>query len=223
MTTVLITGSNRGIGKALVQEALLRGYRVIAGMREVDTSVFAPDAARLHLVALDVSDDASVKAASLAINEPIDILINNAGVSGTTTSAVATTDFADMLNTLNVNTVGPMRVSHAFLPHVKSGLLKKIITITSGMAEMNDQSNWMSYRVSKVAANKATRALATDLKPEGIAVAMLCPGWVRTAMGGPSATTSPQDSAEGLFRVIDDLNLANTGFYKNFSGKTLPF
>jgi NAD(P)-dependent dehydrogenase (short-subunit alcohol dehydrogenase family) len=224
MQTILVTGANRGIGKALVEEGLARGARVIAAMRDPKEASFAAaDASRLAIVALDVTDDASVKAAAAAINEPIDILINNAGISGPQKNAANTIDFAGFLETLDVNTVGPLRVTQAFLPQIRKGALKKIITITSGMGELNANSDWTPYRVSKVGVNKVMRALATDLASEGIAVAMLCPGWVRTRMGGSSASLSPEESARGLYNQIDALNLKLTGMYQNYAGRKIPF
>ncbi len=224
MTTILVTGANRGIGKALAEHGLKQGARVIAAMRnpaEADFGSIASD--RLKVIALDVTSDASVAAAAAEITEPVDILINNAGIAGPKTQAASTTDFAGFLDTLNINTVGPLRVSQAFLPHLKRGAVKKIITITSGMGELNVNSDWTAYRVSKVGVNKLMRALATDLAREGIAVAMLCPGWVRTRMGGAGASISAEESAAGLYNQIDALNLKNTGLYKNYAGRTIPF
>jgi NAD(P)-dependent dehydrogenase (short-subunit alcohol dehydrogenase family) len=222
MPSLMVTGANRGIGKALCEAGLARGWRVIAAMRSSDRGLFAADA-DLRLIDLDVTSDASVAAAARLVDEPIDLLINNAGVSGPKTNAVGTSDFAGFLATLDVNTVGPMRVATAFLPQVKRRAGGKIVAITSGMGELNANSDWTPYRVSKVALNKAMRALAADLQREGVAVAMLCPGWVRTAMGGPSASIAPEESAQGLLNVIDGLNLKNTGFYKNYAGRTLAF
>jgi len=225
MSTILITGAGRGIGLALAEVALGRGDRVIAAMRDPAS---APDALRraganLRLLTLDVTDDASVASAARQIDEPIDILINNSGIAGPKQKAVDVLDFKGFLETLDINTVGPLRVVKAFLPHLRRGSAKKIATISSGMGELNANSDWTPYRVSKTAVNKLMRALASDLKADGIAVATLCPGWVRTAMGGPSATLSPRESATGLLAVIDDLNLKNTGFYKNYAGRTLDW
>ncbi len=200
MPNVLITGANRGIGKALVTEALRRGSVVYAAMRNIGDADFPGDhGGRLHLLALDVTSDASVKAAAAALTTPLELIINNAGISGPQTPAASTTDFDGFLQTLDVNTVGPLRVANAFMPHLKQGKSPKLVTITSGMGELNTSSDWTPYRVSKVGVNKLMRALATDLKSAGIAVAMLCPGWVRTRMGGPSASISPEESAKGLF------------------------
>jgi NAD(P)-dependent dehydrogenase (short-subunit alcohol dehydrogenase family) len=224
METILVTGANRGIGQALVEQGLKRGARVIAAMRHVADADFSiNDPARLKIIALDVTDDASVAAAAAAISEPIDILINNAGIAGPQTPAASTSDFAGFLQTLNINTVGPLRVSHAFLPHVRRGTAKKITTITSGMGELNANSDWTPYRTSKVAVNKVMRALASDLRVEGIAVGMFCPGWVRTRMGGSNASISPEESAKGLYNQIDALNLKNTGIYQNYAGRSIPF
>jgi NAD(P)-dependent dehydrogenase (short-subunit alcohol dehydrogenase family) len=224
MTSILVTGANRGIGKALVEQGLRRGAHVIAAMRDPGAADFGEVAGeRLQIIALDVTDDASVAAAAQLITTPIDILINNAGVSGPKSGAANTVDFDGFLETLNINTVGPMRVSKAFLPHLKRGTLKKLITITSGMGELNANADWTPYRVSKVAVNKLMRALATDLASDGIAVAMLCPGWVRTRMGGAGASISPEESATGLYKQIDALNLKNTGMYQNYAGRKIPF
>ncbi len=140
MTTILITGANRGIGEALTRHALGLGWRVIAGMRDPALSPFAgakPES--LRILPLDVADDASVIAAAKMVDEPIDILINNSGISGPTSSAVGTSDFAGFLSTLNINTVGPLRFARPSCAQVKRGKEKKIVTITSGMGELNEK------------------------------------------------------------------------------------
>jgi NAD(P)-dependent dehydrogenase (short-subunit alcohol dehydrogenase family) len=223
MTTILITGANRGIGLELARHYLKAGYQVIATMRNV--AAFGDKLPLAEIVALDVSDSDSVSALSLAMkNRTIDILINNAGTIGPDSQSTAEMDFGGFIETLNINTLGPLRVIQALLPALRRSKSPKIITLTSKMGSLSyASSDRVAYRASKAAANKVTQCLATDLKPLGIAVAALHPGWVRTDMGGPEADISVEESATGIAKVIDQLTIANTGHFWNYDGSYLDW
>ena len=226
MTTILITGAGRGIGLALAKEALARGWRVFGSVRgEAEARELEQKfGANFRALIFDVTDAAAVADAAAAFDEPIDILINNAGVIGPDRQSALDMDFDGLRLTLEVNTLAPLRVTQAFLPHLKRSKNPRVLTISSNMGSLSyASSDHLAYRISKAAVNKAMQGLASDLKPQGVALAVLHPGWVRTDMGGAGADISPQVSAKGMLDVAQGLTLANTGQFLNFDGKTRPW
>jgi NAD(P)-dependent dehydrogenase (short-subunit alcohol dehydrogenase family) len=133
-------------------------------------------------------------------------------------------DFKGFLDTLRVNTLGPLLISQAFLPHLRRGQGAKIVTISSRMGSLSyAKSDRIAYRASKAAVNKVVQGLATDLQGEGIAVVSVHPGWVRTELGGSGAEISAEESAAGLVRLIDGLTLDDSGNFFDWQGNRLPF
>lgn len=228
MSTYLITGVGRGIGQELARALLVRGDRVIGTLRDPDR---VPDAlsefiagGRLTLMALDVRDEASIAEAARQLDDPIDVLINNAGIIGPKRQSTLDMDFDGFLETLRVNTLGPLRIVQAFLPHLRRTKTPKIVTISSRMGSLSyAKSDRIAYRASKAAVNKVMQGLATDLRPEGIIAIAVHPGWVRTDMGGSGADISVQESAAGLIRLIDGLTLEETGSFFDWMGVNIPF
>lgn len=228
MGTYLITGVGRGIGQELARALLLRGERVIGTLRDPakapgDWGAFIASG-QLKLLALDVRDEASIAEAARQLGEPVDVLINNAGIIGQRNASTFNTDIDSFLETLQVNTLGPLRVILAFLPHLRRSKTAKIVTVSSRMGSMSHtNSDRIAYRASKAAVNKVMQGLATDLQPEGIVAVSVHPGWVRTDMGGSGADISVQESAAGLIRLIDGLTIEQTGGFFDWSGAKLPF
>lgn len=226
MATVFITGASRGIGQQLATLYLERGDTVYATARQLDDldPLISRFGAKVMPVPLDVADGAAVDALAHVVDGPLDLLINNAGVIGPKGGNALTMDFPAFARTLQVNTLAPLRVVHALLPALRRSPVAKIVTISSQMGIMaHQQSNRIAYRASKAAVNKVMQGLATDLEPEGIAVMMMHPGWVRSDMGGQGADISVEESATGLVKVIDDLSLQTTGSFKAWDGQTLPW
>jgi len=230
MANVLITGANRGIGLELVRQYLASGDRVFAFCRSPAGAAALNDVAatadgRVVVLPMDVADGASISAGAKALaGMPIDILINNAGVMGGETQTLAAIDFDAWANALNIMTIGPFRVTQAFLPNLKAASGAKVMTVTSQMGA----STWpmggsYAYTSAKAGVNRVMRTLAIDLKGEGIAVAMIHPGWVKTDMGGQNADLTVQESAAGIRRVIADLDLATTGSFLKWNGQTHPW
>lgn len=221
MATVVITGGNRGIGRELAKLYAAAGDVVILGVRHPETAA----GLEAEIRPLDVADDRSVAAFAAALGErPVDVLINNAGIIGPDRQSSTDSDFPGFLETLNVNTLGPLRVTQALLPHLRRAQRAKMAIISSRMGSLSyAASDRIAYRASKAAVNKVAQGLATDLAPEGIAVASLHPGWARTDMGGPAANVDPTDSARGLKAVIDGLTVVQTGKFWNFDGSVIPW
>lgn len=227
MPTALITGANRGLGLEFTRQYAAAGFRVLAGCRS------PADAGELHALkgdicvhALDVADTASVTAARAAIGgEPIDILINNAGVIGRREGKLGAVDYADWSATLNVNLFGPARVAGAFVDNVLASRQKRLATVSTRMSSMSEckATDSMAYRTSKAALNMMMTLAANELGPKGATVVLLHPGWVRTAMGGAGAALAPEDSVRGMRGVIDRLTLADNGRFFNFDGTPIPW
>ena len=175
---------------------------------------------------MDVSDTRSVRrAAELVGKASVDVLINSAGIMGKSGQRIGDMDYASWAEVLDVNTMGPMRVTEAFIDHVRRSELKTVVTITSGMGSIADNTSggWIAYRTSKAAVNMLMRSLAVDLKPDGIICVVLNPGWVKTDMGGPNANITPEKSVTNMRRVIGKLTAADSGKFFHHDGSEYPW
>ncbi len=221
---IVITGANRGIGLELTRQYLEQGDEVIAWVREPakakELQALKERQPKLTVVTCDVGDEASVKRAASQTPGPVDVLFNNAGVMGHYAS-LEEADLEDALKTFSVNALGPVRVTRALLPKLRTSGVKKVMNITSGMGSIGDNRSGgaYAYRMSKAALNMATRSMAVDLKPHGVLVAAINPGWVQTDMGGAGAPTAVKDSAKGIRAQLDGLTAALSGEFLDFSGK----
>jgi NAD(P)-dependent dehydrogenase (short-subunit alcohol dehydrogenase family) len=229
MAVVLITGANRGIGLALVKAYAGRRDKVIATIRATSDRHDLDEAVKaapkwIEVIEMDVSDPAEIGRARRRLEaEPIDVLINNAGIGGPERQSAVDMDFDGLIETINVNTIAPLRVATAFLPNVKAAK-GKIITLSSQMGQVQSaSSDSLAYRVSKQAVNKLMRGLATELRPMGIPVLIVHPGWVKTEMGGDGAQLTAETSATQLQKLIDKLDIASTGKFLAWNGKELAW
>jgi NAD(P)-dependent dehydrogenase (short-subunit alcohol dehydrogenase family) len=225
MTTVLITGANRGIGLEFVRQYAADGTDVIACCRAPsDAAELKTVKGKVRVQALEVTDDGSVAALAGALKGmAIDILINNAGL-GSRESARGRIDSAAWLKLFAVNSVAPVAVSAALLENLKAGKDKKLVTITSQLGSIaNHGGGAFPYHASKAAVNSFMHGLSRSLAGDGIAVGIFHPGWVKTDMGGQSAPVTPEQSVAGLRARIAELSLDNSGSFRDFSGKTLPW
>lgn len=223
MSTVLITGTNRGIGLELARQYAADGWRVHACARKLaKTTALKALRGEIKLHELDVADEAQIAglARSLA-GEPIDLLVNNAGVGGSDEA----TDPQAWLAVFRVNSIAPVRILQALLPNLQRSKNTRVLNLTSRMGSIADNSSGGSYayRSSKAALNAAMKSLAIDLKSKGITIAVMHPGWVKTDMGGPGAPVTPKASAEGLRRVIAALQPSDSGAFLNYDGAKLPW
>lgn len=207
MTRILITGVNRGIGQALAERALCAGHEVIGTTRD----------GRDGTLVLPMDHPGDITLPDIG---PIDVLINNAGTIGPARQGTLDMDFEAGLHTFAVNTLAPLAVAQAALPALRRGTRPRILSISSQMAWMGyRKSDRIAYRASKAALNKIMQGLATDLAPEGIAVAVVDPGWVRTDMGGPQAEEDPAEVARGILDIALRLTLADSGKFVRFTGE----
>ncbi|MBT2185755.1 SDR family oxidoreductase [Sphingobium nicotianae] len=221
MANILITGANRGIGLELARQYAADGHEVIRAMRGVDKA----DPLFGTTIALDVTDEESIAKAVAGLDgEAIDLLINNAGIAGPTRQSATDMDFAGFQQVIDANVFGPLRVTQALLPNLRKARDAKVAVMSSRMGSLTlAQGGSVAYRTSKAAVNMAFKLLAGELKGDGIAVAMLHPGWVRTDMGGQGADIDVRTSAAGLRKVLDGLSVANTGSFWAYDGEVLPW
>lgn len=230
MTTVLVTGANRGLGLEFVRQYAASGARVLACARHPGGAKALLDLAaasngKITVHPLDVSSDASVAHLAAEIRaEPIDILINNAGVYGGDHQRLGDLDYETWMRTLNVNALGPVRVVEALRTNLGKGGDKKAIAITSAMGSTpRHDGAALIYRSSKAALNNAIHGLSIVLKGDGIIAVPMHPGWVQTDMGGPSAPLTPQQAVASMMKVIGGLTPADSGRYINYDGGEIPW
>ena len=227
MSVVLITGANRGLGLEFARQYAAEGWQVLATVREPDRAeALAALPGAVTLLPLEVASADSVAALAEQLEgQPVDVLINNAGIYGPHGDRPGTFDYVAWQQVLVTNTLGPLRVTEALLPNLRAGRQKKIIAISSLMGSMTDNTGGGSYayRSSKAGLNAAMKSLGIDLKREGFIVAILNPGWVRTDMGGPAAPLEARNSIAGMRRVIDRLTEEDSGRFLNHDGHELPW
>jgi NAD(P)-dependent dehydrogenase (short-subunit alcohol dehydrogenase family) len=231
VSTVLVTGANRGLGLEFVRQYAAEGWKVHAACRDPDTAkqlgrLAAASGGQVDVLALDVTDTAGVRAAAQSLaGEPIDVLVNNAGVGSPKNQRLGSFDYAAWGHVLDVNTLGPMRVVEAFLENVVQGGERKIVTLTSAMGSIADNASGGSYayRSSKAAVNMVMKSLSIDLAPRGITCVVVHPGWVRTDMGGPDGKLDPPESVAALRRLIAGLQRKDSGRFFNYDGKPYPW
>lgn len=217
---VIVTGSNRGIGLELVRQLLARGDSVEAACRRPDEArELRATGARVH--ALDVADGASVATFARALaGRAIDLVINNAGVYGDPRQRLQDFDYEAATRTFEVNALGALRVSQAFLPHLRRGAGKKLAHISSPLGSISGITapDNLAYRMSKAALNMIARSIALELHDDHILSIVVAPGWARTGMGGPNAPFSASEAAHGILAQIDAARFADSGQFVDFQG-----
>lgn len=231
VNSVLITGCSRGIGLGLAKELAGRGWRVLAGVRSPSTSYALEAAARsvtpgsIDILALDVCDDRSVIAAAKEAEakvQALDVLINNAGVfpeEGSETLEELPLDFFE--EAFAVNVVGVARVTRVFIPLLTRSTHARVVNISSraGSISAKEDFNYYCYGASKAALNMLTRAMAAELRPRGITVVAVTPGWVKTDLGGDEAPLSVEQSAASLASTIGRISSHDAGQFLDRDGR----
>ena len=220
MSTVVITGANRGIGLAMASQLAERGETVIAVCRSRSPEL---DALKIRVEdGVDVTDDGAVAQLAERLGDvKIDLLINNAGLL--TNETLEDMNFDRIRQQLEVNTLGPLRVSAALLPKMSQGSKIALVTSRMGSVADNTSGSRYGYRISKCALNMAGTSLAHDVKDRGIAVALLHPGYVKTGMTHNTGNVEPPEAARGLIARIDALTLETSGGFWHANGESLPW
>tara|TARA_B100000035_G_scaffold311580_1_gene321366 strand:+ start:9965 stop:10657 length:693 start_codon:yes stop_codon:yes gene_type:complete len=222
--TILITGANRGLGLKFTELYASKRFNIFATCR-------SPQNANQLLKIADQNDSITILPLDVGINEeieelankikgvPIDILINNAGIWRS--SSLGSVNKQAWLESFAINSIAPYEVTQALLPNIKMGTLKKVVSITSKMGSIDDNTSGGSYiyRSSKSALNMVMRSLENDLRSYDIATLTLHPGWVQTDMGGMNALINDEQSVSGMIEVIDALNINNSGRFIDYAGK----
>jgi len=229
MTTVLVTGASRGLGIEFVRQFAEDGADVIACCREPEKAGALHELAKIEkrvtVMALDVRDPKSVTALNAKLGDrPIDILINNAGISGPRGRTEGDFPFEANLQVFAVNSLAPVMVAYALRDNLRAGKDKKLVTITSQLGSITNHGGGASaYNASKAAVNSFMHGLSKSWAKDGIKIGLYHPGWVSTDMGGAGAPVTPPQSVSGLRARIAELNEKNSGKFVDFQGKELPW
>ena len=238
MTTMLITGANRGLGLDFVRRLAPEGWQVHACCRSpakaADLRAMAEEY-DVTLHALDVADFDQIDALKKALgNTPIDVLFNNAGIMETaqrtlsldhTNQMFETLDDDEWMAVVRVNTMAPMRMCEVFVDNVAASDRKQMLMMSSNVGSIgsNATSRWYHYGTSKTALNMVMRSLAADLRDRGITVMSLHPGWTQTDMGGPEAALTIDQSVGGMVEVVKKLTPADSGRFIAWNGEDVAW
>lgn len=221
MTSILVTGAGRGIGFEICKQALAKGWVVHGSVRnnaaKDELSQALPD---LNILQFDVVDHPAIERAGVTLKEPIDILINNAGILGPANQSTEDMDFQGFRDVLETNTLAPLKVAQVFKSNLARGKNPRLINISSQLGRTGYEANDMvAYRASKAALNKITQAQASDFKQEKITCIAMHPGYVQTDMAGPSADITAAHSAAGILNVAENLKIAQSGTFIDWDGE----
>jgi NAD(P)-dependent dehydrogenase (short-subunit alcohol dehydrogenase family) len=227
MPTVLITGANRGLGLEYARQYADDGWRVIATCRDPEKAMeLASLRGQVEIHALDIGNHGKIMSLADSLRkDAIDLLLNNAGIFGPRPSQLGHIEYDTWEEVIRINVMSPLKVCESFIAHVAASELKKIAIMSSKMGSMDDNNSGGSYvyRSAKAALNAIMKSLSVDLRPRGVSVAILHPGWVRTDMGGPSGLIDAPESVNGLRQVIESLNPENSGRFYNYDGSEIPW
>ena len=232
MPSVLITGSNRGLGLEWARQYAEQGWRVYATCRHPLESPELRDLAaqnrQVTVHRLDVTKIEEMNALSVELmKEPIDVLVNNAGVYLEKYRDVELNKicYEQWLYTFQVNTLGAVRMTHAFCEHVARSDKKLVVVISTHMASIADIAapGAYYYRSTKAALNAIMEGITFEMKPRGVGVLLLHPGWVQTRMGGEGTSLMPPESVKGMRALVDQFTLEQSGRFFRYDGIEMPW
>ena len=228
MSSVLITGASRGLGLEFARQYASAGWTVHAGVRNLHqrSAITELHPARITCHELDVANhDQILSVAAELAEEPIDLLINNAGFWLGKNEHYGCCYEAQWMEEFQVHLFGTMAMCEAFVDQITAGNRKLIINISSGNGSLTLENGIgdYPYNTSKVALNLISKGLAADLKQRGITVVCFTPGFVSTDMSGPDADLSPDESVNAMCAIIDTLGPEQTGTFLRYNGETVPW
>lgn len=238
MERVVVTGANRGMGLEFTRQYLDRGAHVFSGVRKAASAgkleaLQRQHPGRLTIIPLDVADEESIRSSAKRVAEEadaIDVLINNAGIGGTSRDTgkrpeLGTFHFDDAWVVLRTMALGPLLMAQEYMPMMKKAPHAKIANVTSGYGSVSGNTSGFPYYYSaaKSAMHQFMRSLAADVRPLGIATVLLDPGWVQTDMGGPNAPLPVDVSIRGMIRMIDALTPETSGSFVKWDGTPMPW
>ena len=226
--TILVTGANKGIGLEICRQLARLGHRVILSARSAQrgedaVKELAQDGLKVEFLLLDTADEGSILRAARELKQRIkalNVLINNAAILDTWQGTILKTTANDLHDTLATNTIGPVLLTQALVPLLEAGKPSRVINVSSQLGSVQNMTDgWAGYGISKAALNAATRKFAEALQPRGISVNAASPGWVRTDMGGESATLSVEQGAKNIIRLITDVPHSLTNHFLEENGE----
>ena len=236
MSTVLVTGANRGLGLEFERQYTSDGWEVIATARQLEKSEelrrLKVSHANISVHGLDITSDESVQDLADALNgKPIDVLILNSGVYPREGQNIGQIDYEGWREAFETNVLGAMRVTEALLENVVASNRKQIAAISTSMASLravqggsvSQAGTSYQYRSTKTALNMAMSILAKELAPRGVSVVMFDPGWVKTDMGGPHAQLTPEESIGGMRKVLAGDAMGLSGKFLGHDGSVRPW
>ncbi|MDX1593136.1 MAG: SDR family oxidoreductase [Gammaproteobacteria bacterium] len=232
MPSILVTGASRGMGLEWTRQCAERGWRVYATCRDPfeagELRRIEESHGTITLHKLDVTDPAQVATLARTLpNASIDVLVHNAGVwkDWDPTLRIGKLKFDAWEETWQVNVLGPVRLTDALVEHVARSERRLVVGITSEMGCVSriTSPGSYAYRASKAALNAALHGMAHELRRRDIGVLLLHPGWVRTTMGGESATLSPAEAVEKMLECVDGFTMEQTGKLFTSAGREMSW
>jgi len=231
MKYALVTGASRGIGAQFVRSLTDRGWTALGTARDPSR---LPDVD--HLVALDVGDPSSIDRLASALCERVpqlDLLVNCAGINSKSNrphSMESSLRFGELeqsslLNQFRINSIGPVLVTQALAELLRKAPAAKVLNVSSwlGSITIKKTGGNYGYAASKAALNMMNKALAEDLRADGIVSANFNPGWVQTDMGGQKAKLTPEESVGGMLDTLEQLTIEDTGSFMQWDGSVHPW
>ena len=224
-----VTGASRGIGLAMTRHLLALGHTVIGACRNPDGArdlweLRSDFKSRFRYVWLDLNDLKSIEAVAAEFKDQrVDVVVNNAGVLKGAGQSLSELSFDDVARSFEINTIAPMRVAKAMLPSLLRSTNPRLVNMTSMMGSISDNKSggYYGYRMSKTALNMFNKCFALEF-PRITSLAVH-PGWVKTEMGGAQAPTEPEESVEGIVKVILGSGLNDTGRFIDFRGNSIEW
>lgn len=235
MPVVLITGANRGIGLELARQYVDEGWHVLATCRDPENATALSELSgqgKLTVYPLDVTDHVAIDELAKELSGTvIDVLLNNAGIIGPVPipenihrQNFGSIDYDLWQQVLQTNTFAPVKLAEALLPNILKGDQKKVVTISSTVGSVVERKTpAYAYATSKTAVNKAMTLLAEDLREQGIAVGLICPGYVKTRMDFGEADVEISESAAGIRERIAELDMSLSGTFRRFNGEDIAW